>query len=86
KIATTIHELAHATLHNPSLSDQYKELPKVQKELEAEMTSHLLSKHFGLDTSEKAIDYMAKWTDNLQGLDDKQLADSLKRIHKTVSK
>ena len=86
KIATTIHELAHATLHNPGLSDQYKELPKVQKELESEMTSHLLSKHFGLDTSEKAIDYMAKWTDNLQGLDDKQLADSLKRIHKTVSK
>ncbi|HFV2759255.1 TPA: PBECR4 domain-containing protein [Streptococcus agalactiae] len=86
KIATTIHELAHATLHNPSLSDQYKELPKVQKELEAEMTSHLLSKHFRLDTSEKAIDYMAKWIDNLQGLDDKQLADSLKRIHKTVSK
>ncbi|MFS5675878.1 PBECR4 domain-containing protein [Streptococcus agalactiae] len=86
KIATTIHELAHATLHNPNLADQYKELPKVQKELEAEMTSHLLSKHFGLDTTEKAIDYMAKWTDNLQGLNDKQLADSLKRIHKTVSK
>lgn len=86
KIATTIHELAHATLHNPNLADQYKELPKAQKELEAEMTSHLLSKHFGLDTTEKAIDYMAKWTDNLQGLNDKQLADSLKRIHKTVSK
>ncbi|MFS6209851.1 PBECR4 domain-containing protein [Streptococcus agalactiae] len=86
KIATTIHELAHATLHNPNLADQYKELSKVQKELEAEMTSHLLSKHFGLDTTEKAIDYMAKWTDNLQGLNDKQLADSLKRIHKTVSK
>lgn len=86
KIATTIHELAHATLHNPNLADQYKELPKVQKELEAEMTSHLLSKHFGLDTTEKAIDYMAKWTDNLKGLDDKQLANSLKRIHKTVSK
>lgn len=86
KIATTIHELAHATLHNPNLSDQYKELPKAQKELEAEMTSHLLSKHFGLDTSEKAINYIAKWTDNLQGLDDKQLAASLKRIHKTVSK
>ncbi|MHA2628989.1 PBECR4 domain-containing protein [Streptococcus agalactiae] len=86
KIATTIHELAHATLHNPNLADQYKELLKAQKELESEMTSHLLSKHFGLDTTEKAIDYMAKWTDNLQGLNDKQLADSLKRIHKTVSK
>ncbi|WP_105142959.1 PBECR4 domain-containing protein [Streptococcus suis] len=86
KIATTIHELAHATLHNPKLAEQYKEnLPKGQKELEAEMTSHLLSKHFCLDTSEKAIDYIASWTKNLTVLDDKQLADSLKRIHKTVS-
>lgn len=87
KIATTIHELAHATLHNPKLTEQYQEnVPLGQKELEAEMTSHLLSKHFGLDTSEKAIDYMAGWTDNLRTLDDKQLADSLKRVHKTVSK
>lgn len=86
KIATTIHELAHATLHNPKLADQYQELPKGQKEFEAEMTSHLLSKHFGLDTSEKAIDYMASWTDNLKALDDKQLTDSLKRVHQTVSK
>ena len=85
KIATTIHELAHATLHNPKLVDQYKELPKGQKELEAEMTSHILSKHFGLDTSEKAINYMANWTGNLKELDDQQLADSLKRVHKTVS-
>ncbi|CQR25144.1 hypothetical protein BN1356_01486 [Streptococcus varani] len=85
KIATTIHELAHATLHNPKLADDYKELPKGQKELESEMTSHILSKHFGLDTSEKAINYMASWTGNLKALDDKQLADSLKRVHKTVS-
>lgn len=86
KIATTIHELAHATLHNPSLTASYQEnLPKSQKELEAEMTSHLVSKHFGLDTSEKAIDYMAKWTENLTKLDDKELAHSFKRIHKTVS-
>lgn len=85
KIATTIHELAHATLHNPKLADRYKELPKGQMELEAEMTSHLLSKHFGLDTSEKAIDYIASWTNNLKTLDDKQLDSSLKRVHKTVS-
>lgn len=86
KIATTIHELAHATLHNPKLAEQYKELPKGQMEFEAEMTSHLLSKHFGLDTSEKAIQYMAGWTNNLKALDDKQLANSLGRVHKTVSK
>ena len=87
KIATTIHELAHATLHNPALVDSYQaNLPRSQKELEAEMTSHLVSKHFGLYTSEKSIDYMAKWTKNLTQLDDKELTQSLKRIHKTVSK
>lgn len=87
QIATTIHELAHATLHNPKFADHYKEdVSTPRKELEAEMTSHLVSKHFGLDTSEAAIDYMAGWTKNLTQLDDKQLAESMKRIHQTVSK
>ena len=87
QIATTIHELAHATLHNPKFTNYYKEdVSTPRKELEAEMTSHLVSKHFGLDTSEAAIDYMAGWTKNLTQLDDKQLAESMKRIHQTVSK
>lgn len=87
QIATTIHELAHATLHNPKFTANYKEdVSTSRKELEAEMTSHLVSKHFGLDTSEAAIDYMAGWTKNLTQLDDKQLAESMKRIHQTVSK
>ena len=87
QIATTIHELAHATLHNPKFTNHYKEnVSTPRKELEAEMTSHLVSKHFGLDTSEAAIDYMAGWTKNLTQLDDKQLTESMKRIHQTVSK
>ena len=87
QIATTIHELAHATLHNPKFTNYYKEnVSTPRKELEAEMTSHLVSKHFGLDTSEAAIDYMAGWTKNLTQLDDKQLEESMKRIHQTVSK
>jgi hypothetical protein len=86
-VATTIHELAHASLHNPKLANSYKEdVSKDHRELEAEMTSYLVSKHFGLDTSEKAIRYMAIWTDNLTSLDDQQLAQSMKRIHGTVSK
>ncbi|URK67284.1 PBECR4 domain-containing protein [Streptococcus oralis] len=86
-VATTIHELAHASLHNPKLANSYKEdVSKDRRELEAEMTSYLVSKHFGLDTSEKAIRYMAIWTDNLTSLDDQQLAQSMKRIHGTVSK
>ena len=86
-VATTIHELAHATLHNPKFANSYKEdVSKDRRELEAEMTSYLVSKHFGLDTSEKAIRYMAIWTDNLTSFDDQQLAQSMKRIHGTVSK
>ena len=86
-VATTIHELAHASLHNPKFANSYKEdVSKNRRELEAEMTSYLVSKHFGLDTSEKAIRYMAIWTNNLTSLDDQQLAQSMKRIHGTVSK
>jgi hypothetical protein len=86
-VATTIHELAHASLHNPKFANSYKEdVSKDRRELEAEMTSYLVSKHFGLDTSEKAIRYMAIWTDNLTSLDDQQLVQSMKRIHGTVSK
>ena len=86
-VATTIHELAHASLHNPKFANSYKEdVSKDRRELEAEMTSYLVSKHFGLDTSEKAIRYMALWTDNLTSLDDQQLVQSMKRIHGTVSK
>ncbi|OFN98466.1 hypothetical protein HMPREF2619_04140 [Streptococcus sp. HMSC074B11] len=86
-VATTIHELAHASLHNPKFANSYKkDVSKDRRELEAEMTSYLVSKHFGLDTSEKAIRYMALWTDNLTSLDDQELAQSMKRIHGTVSK
>ncbi|KXU10282.1 hypothetical protein SGADD03_00241 [Streptococcus gallolyticus] len=85
KIGTSIHELAHATLHNPKLTtSQTKTVPRYQAELEAEMTSYLVSKHFGLDTGDKAFRYMAKWTDNLNVYSDKALTDSMTRIHKTV--
>lgn len=85
KIGTTIHELAHATLHNPKLTtSQTKTVPRYQAELEAEMTSYLVSKYFGLDTGDKAFRYMANWTDNLNVFSDKALTDSMTRIHKTV--
>lgn len=85
KIGTTIHELAHATLHNPKkMMSQTKTVPRYQAELEAEMTSYLVSKHFGLDTGDKAFRYMANWTDNLTIFSDKALTNSMTRIHKTV--
>lgn len=86
-ISTTIHELAHATLHNPPLTQgKQNDLTKPQKELEAEMTSYLVSKHFGLDTAEKAIPYMAKWTNQLKEMTDEDLSTAMTRVHKTVAR
>ncbi|EMW5792498.1 hypothetical protein AAFC75_002187 [Enterococcus faecium] len=68
-LATSIHELAHARMH------KFSELDTVTKELQAEMTSYIVCKHFGMDTSEKAIPYIAAWTKNGQTLDDKEAAE-----------
>ncbi|MEB5584484.1 ArdC-like ssDNA-binding domain-containing protein [Enterococcus faecium] len=68
-LATSIHELAHARMH------KFSELDTATKELQAEMTSYIVCKHFGMDTSEKAIPYIATWTKNGQTLDDKEAAE-----------
>lgn len=57
-LATSIHELAHAKMHKFSHYDTSIE------ELQAEMTSYIVSNHFGLDTSESSIPYIADWTNN----------------------
>ncbi|MFS0969896.1 ImmA/IrrE family metallo-endopeptidase [Enterococcus thailandicus] len=68
-LATSIHELAHAKMH------KFSELDTPTKELQAEMTSYIVSKHFGMDTSEKAIPYIAGWTNNGQKLNDKDVVE-----------
>lgn len=68
-LATSIHELVHARMH------KFSELDTATKELQAEMISYIVCKHFGMDTSEKAIPYIAAWTKNGQTLDDKEAAE-----------
>ncbi|HBM6420069.1 TPA: hypothetical protein LY760_002823, partial [Enterococcus faecium] len=53
----------------------FSELDTATKELQAEMTSYIVCKHFGMDTLEKAIPYIAAWTKNGQTLDDKEAAE-----------
>ncbi|GAB6385716.1 PBECR4 domain-containing protein [Enterococcus cecorum] len=79
-IGTSIHELAHATLHNN------KKVEAPVAEFEAEMTSYIVAKSFGMDTGDKAVHYIAGWTKNLSLMDDKQLNESLSRVHKTAQK
>lgn len=80
-ITVLIHELAHATLHNASPNKEAKEwlakngLEKINadqpvaiKELQAEMTSYLVAKKHGIDTSATAQTYIGSWTQNNQKL------------------
>lgn len=77
KISTLIHEMAHATLH----SDVTNELTTAQEEFQAELVSNVVSKHFGLNTDEESISYIASWTNNGQNLEDKRAL--LKDVHAT---
>ena len=80
RIPTLIHELAHAALHDPkNLPDRgYWTTENVKsdgasiKELQSEMVSYVVTKHYGIDTSEEAIHYMASWTKHLSTLEEKE--------------
>lgn len=61
-VSVLAHELGHAQLHNSQ--KQEKELPRPLKEMQAEMTSYLYCKRYGIDTKKETISYIADWTDN----------------------
>ncbi|MCR1945926.1 ImmA/IrrE family metallo-endopeptidase [Enterococcus gallinarum] len=77
RIAVLIHELAHATLHDPTnLDGSYWTTQNLKpkdlslKELQAEMVSYVVSYEYGIDTSEQAIPYIASWTRHLAALEE----------------
>lgn len=63
-VAVLAHELGHAQLHNSQ--KQEKDLPRELKEMQAELTSYLYCSHYGIDTKQETIDYVANWTSNGQ--------------------
>lgn len=63
-VSVLAHELGHAQLHNSQ--KQEKDLPRELKEMQAELTSYLYCSHFGIDTKQETIDYIAGWTSNGQ--------------------
>lgn len=79
RIPTLIHEMTHAFIHFDS---SHQELTRGQKEFQAEFSSYITSKAFGIDTSEKAIPYMAEWTDRLNKLSNEDLVDLLEDTQK----
>ncbi|MFI8496622.1 ArdC-like ssDNA-binding domain-containing protein [Peribacillus butanolivorans] len=81
-LATAIHELAHAKMHY--IGSEIRELSDTSTlEFQAELTSYIVCKHYGMDTSEKAIPYIASWTKNGQKLENKQKA--MEGVHRTAA-
>ncbi|PFM62718.1 hypothetical protein COJ48_18405 [Bacillus cereus] len=77
-LAVAIHELAHAKLHNKHV-EHSDHAPT--REFEAELTSYIVCKHYGMDTSESTVPYIAQWTKNGQDIEQKDL--SMMRVHET---
>ena len=92
-ISTSIHELAHKHLHQENqlikLTDEQKALgmtSKSVKEFQAELTSYIVCKNYGMDTSEKTIPYIADWTNNLNRIDPRIMIDILDGVRSTSQK
>ncbi|VUC64714.1 LtrC-like protein [Macrococcoides caseolyticum] len=83
-VMTLVHETAHALMHNMESTYDKEYKGSNVKELEAELTSFVVNKHFGIDTSEQTIPYIANWTDNLKNI--KDIESSLKDIQHTSSR
>ncbi|MGG8364649.1 ArdC-like ssDNA-binding domain-containing protein [Bacillus cereus] len=80
ELSVAIHELAHAKLHGNKIG-QLNHAPT--QEFEAELTSYIVCKHYGMDTSEAAVPYIAQWTKNGQDIEEKD--KSIMRVHETAS-
>ncbi|MDE7221451.1 MAG: ssDNA-binding domain-containing protein, partial [Oscillospiraceae bacterium] len=81
-IKTLVHEIAHAKLHRP---DDILAIPtpgeKRQKEVEAESIAYVVCQHFGIDTSDYSLAYVAGWS---RGKELTELKASLNVIHATA--
>lgn len=78
-VKTTIHEIAHAMLHNGDNDDQKD---KNTREVEAESIAYTVCQHFGIDSSDYSFGYVAGWSK------DKELPElqaSLETIRETAS-
>lgn len=80
KTQIRLHELGHMLLHSgPNATSDESQTPI--KELQAELISAIVSKHYGMDTSEHSVPYIASWTEHLKALDDKDFASEMRVLN-----
>ena len=84
-LKTTIHEVAHAKLHDRELNkgiDDVEHKDRNTKEVEAESVAYTVCQHFGIDTSDYSFGYIAGWS---SGREMTELKSSLDTIRRTAS-
>lgn len=79
-LTTMIHEMAHAIMHNAD-APGYK-LSSMTKEVQAESVCYIVSKYFGLDTSQFSFSYIADWSSTKET---PELKESLEAIRNTAN-
>jgi len=78
-VTVLIHELAHAKLHTPETRHNYT---TAEKEFQAEMVSHVVSSHYGIDSEEFSLSYLHGWTQGKELEDKEQLLNEVKQTSK----
>lgn len=79
RVHTLAHEVAHAKLHGQQRNSAW---PTEIKEVQAEMSSYVVSKNLGIDPGEDSIRYMANWSDKMKNVPAKDFG---KIMNQTVS-
>ena len=83
-VKTTIHEIAHATLHDRDLIKANLAEPKDRNtmEVEAEAVAYTVCQHYGIDTSDYSFAYIAEWG---SGKETPELKSSLETIRSAAN-
>ena len=81
-IKTLVHEIAHAKRHQPgAFLEEQTPAQKRQNEIEAESIAYVVCQHFGIDTSDYSLAYIAQWSKDEELT---VLKASLDAIHSTA--
>ena len=85
-LKTTIHEIAHATLHaidKDATPEELADRPdRRTREVQAESVAYTVCQHYGLDTSDYSFGYVAGWS---SGKELSELKASLETIRATAN-
>lgn len=82
-VKTAIHEMTHATLHSlEKMKADGQEKNSQTKEVEAESVAYTICQHYGIDTSDYSLAYIAGWS---SGKETAELKVSLGTIRSTAS-